>query len=152
MDTLIFAEGVLTPSCSKSHISYSFHLKKESDRLQIEFSYEPKKLSDREKSKALILEGIQNYVDFDQERIAKEWETYLPVQNLLTISVDDSIEFRGCAHRQSDSQQLFLEKNHASPGLIPGRIIPGQWRITISIHAVVTDNCKYRLHVLEGIK
>jgi hypothetical protein len=149
METLILAEGILTPSCSKSHISYLFNLEKNRDRLEILFSYEPKKLEDREKSKALIIEGIRNYVDFDQDRILEGWETYLPVQNLLTLSIDDSGQFRGCAHRQGAEQHLFIEKDNASPGLIPGNLTPGQWRVTISIHAVVSDSCKYKLHVLE---
>lgn len=148
MTTLVLTEGLLTPSCSKSHITYSFNVPKESSRLDIHFSYDPKKLDHREKSKELICEGICNFVDCGQERYINEWESFLPVQNLLTLSVDDGREFRGCVHRQSPEQHLYIAGDSASPGLIPGTIPPGQWKVTISVHAVVTDVCRYKLHVM----
>lgn len=152
MNTLICVEGNLTPSCSKSHISYTFNLKNECNRLNIDFSYEPKKLNDIDKSRELIQEGICNFVQDEQERekLMSSWETYLPVLNLLTVSIDDSLKFRGCVHRHSPEQHLFIMEKLASDGLIPGKPGPGQWTVTISVHAVVTEFCKYRLHVWEG--
>lgn len=149
MRTLILAEGELSPSCSKTHISYCFNIKKEISKLDISFSYEPKILEDLKKSKKLIIEGIYNFVECDQQKTISQWESFLPVQNLLTISVDDSEKFRGCVHRQSSEQHLFITSKSASPGLILGDISLGIWRVTISVHAVVTDICKYNLHILE---
>lgn len=149
MKTLILAEGKVTPCCSKSHITYSFNLEKEADRLSIDFSYEPKKLLDREKAKELICEGICKFSVGDTEKELENWEAHFPIQNLLTVSIDDSAGFRGCAHRQSPEQKFFITEDTASPGFVPGRLERGIWRVTLNLHAILTDYCQYRLHVWE---
>jgi len=151
MKTLVLAEGILTPSCSKSHITYTFEIQNEVRRLNIDFSYNPKVLEDQAKAKQLICEGIYKYVEKSQcDGFISKWDSYLPVQNLLTVSVDCYNEFRGCVHRHPNEQHLFITENYASPGLIAGKLCPGQWKVTISVHAVVTDFCQYKLYIWEG--
>jgi hypothetical protein len=151
METLILAEGSLTPVCSKTHITYTFNLQKEAKRLNIDFSYAPKILEDRPKAKELICEGINEYILEDQrDGFMRNWDSFLPVQNLLTISIDYYDEFRGCAHRHPNEQHIYIAENDATPGFIAGKIAPGQWKVTISAHAVVTDICRYKLHIWEG--
>lgn len=150
MDHLIDVEGVLTPSCSKTHITYCFPLYRKAGELKILFCYDPKVLLDKEKSRELISKGIHQFVEEDQDTDLANWERYLPVQNLLTISVEDGNGFRGCAHRQSSQQELIISEQNSSPGLISGALDKGLWKVTISVHAVVTDRCKYSLKVLEG--
>lgn len=149
MKTLILAEGSLTPSCSKSHVAYSFNVKREISRLEVNFTYEPKRLEDMVKAKELIIKGLKEFTEDEEEKCIESWQNNLPIQNLLTISLDDSEHFRGCAHRQSPSQNLFIENEKASYGLIPGSIKSGQWTVTISVHAVVTETCRYSLEILE---
>lgn len=150
MNTLILTEGELTPFCSKSHVVYLCNLCEEGKRLNIDFSYFPKVLDDREKSRELILEGVERFVKEDKDRYLRSWELFLPVQNILTVSIDDCKGFRGCAHRHCYEQHLFISRQTASPGFIPGAIIEGQWKVTISVHAVVTKTCRYKLHIWEG--
>ena len=148
MDTLILAKGQLTPSCSKTHITYCFNLKKEYRKLNISFSYSPKSLEDREKSKELILKGISAFLEDEKDSATSQWESFMPINNLLTISIDDSNGiFRGCGHRQSPNQNIYISEDKATPGFIPGKIFLGQWKITISAHAVITDTCNYTLHI-----
>ena len=150
MKTLIRAEGRLTPSCSKTHISYSFTLTAEAERLHIDFSYRPKILEDDSKARKLVEDCFQEFGGETAEDERNKWHLYLPVNNFLSLSIDDPEGFRGCVHRQTHRQTLYLMHNIASPGLLPGRIGPGQWRVTISVHAVVTDLCRYSLHVRKG--
>jgi hypothetical protein len=147
---LLLAEGKVTPSCSKSHLIYVVHLNRTCRKLHVEFSYEPKKLEDRGKAKTLIQEGIQRYMAAeDREAYTKKWESFHPLSNLLTLSFDDENGFRGAAHRHDPVQHLIIDAEAASPGLIAGPIPRGQLRITISLHCVVTEECRYRLHVWE---
>ena len=150
MKTLILVEGKVTPCCSKSHITYCFNLEKEAYRLNIDFSYEPKKLLDHEKAKEYICEGIRSFSAEELEKELENWESHFPIQNLLTVSVDDSAGFRGCAHRHSPEQKLFITEAAASPGFLPGKITRGMWKVTLNLHAVVTDYCQYKLHIWEG--
>ncbi|MDF2959587.1 MAG: hypothetical protein K0S39_1322 [Paenibacillus sp.] len=151
MKTLLKAEGTVTPSCSKSHITYTLHLHRECRELHVEFAYEPKKLDDEMKAQELIMEGLNQYIQ-DEHRKSYEdsWRDFLPLQNLLTLSFDDENGFRGAGHRHDPVQHLIISEADASPGLVPGVFPRGQVSIMINIHCVVTELCRYRMHVWEG--
>ncbi|OXM87623.1 hypothetical protein [Paenibacillus rigui] len=149
--TLLTAEGTVTPSGSKSHITYTLHLHQDCHDLHVEFEYAPKKLEDEAESKRLIEAGLHQFNAGDNVRAYTDnWKAYLPLQNLLTISLDDETGFRGAAHRHDPVQHLVAGPDNASPGLIPGSFPRGQLRITISLHCIVTAQCRYKLHVWEG--
>ncbi|MDQ6419405.1 hypothetical protein RB620_08175 [Paenibacillus sp. LHD-117] len=140
--------GQVTPVCSRSHISYRFAVLRPTARLVVRFRYSPKELDSRDRSRNLIDESLERYTLPGQLEAAKgNWEAYLPLKNLLTLSVDDPQGHRGSAHRHDPQQLLHLAKAEASPGLEPGPIKPGMWAITVSLHAVVTETCDYELQV-----
>ena len=123
---------------------------KEYDTLNIHFTYKPKILLNNRTAKKIICDGIDRYTTYDSQNEFKNWRKYLPIQNLLTISLEDPNGFRGSAHRQNPDQHIVLSQNDASSGMLPGRIIPGLWTATISAHAVVTTRCKYWIRITGG--
>ena len=137
MKVLLQAEGALTPVCAKSHIIYAIDLDREISQLWIDFSYSPKCLH-------------RDLLEEQQQSLAAHWEDFLPLKNLLTLSFDDAAGFRGCAHRHDPRQHLELATHRASPGLLAGPVPPGQFRITLSVHALITNTCRYSLRVWEG--
>ncbi|NBD23850.1 hypothetical protein [Paenibacillus glycinis] len=142
------AEGLVQPVCSKTHIAYSFHLAKPGGKLWIDFAYEPKNLEDRERSRELIAAGVEKYTEPAQrELVMDRWESFLPLKNLITVSVDDPARHRGAGHRHDPEQLLQLGEEEASPGFVSGELIEGLWRVTLSLHAIVTDDCRYRLRI-----
>jgi hypothetical protein len=58
---LLYTKGEIAPASTKSHIVYRFHLNEQVRALCVKFAYTPKRLEDREQSKALILEAIDKY-------------------------------------------------------------------------------------------
>ncbi|MBP1964398.1 hypothetical protein [Paenibacillus aceris] len=149
MKTLLIAEGTVTPSCSKSHITYTLHLQKDCDQLHVEFGYDPKKLENEGQAEALIREGLNQYI-LEEHRATYNWREFLPLQNLMTLSFDDEHGFRGAGHRHDPIQHLVITSTEASPGFTPGVFPRGQLKIMINLHCVVTEECRYRLHVWEG--
>lgn len=153
MDILLDVKGQVKPICSKSHISYWFELPDKVETLHLIIKYSPKKLEDKLKAKPLIIDAIGKFIEEEhQEAYLQKWESYLPLQNLLTLSVDDPVHSRGAAHRHDPEQHLYISELDASPGLVAGTLIPGQWRVTISLHAIVTEICDYSLQVCTGGK
>ncbi|WP_339321638.1 hypothetical protein [Paenibacillus sp. FSL W8-0194] len=151
MKELLAVEGALTPLSSKTHITYQLYIPKGIDVLEIDFAYNPKTLDDKETSKPLIEEAIRKYVDPAlQEIYLPQWEKFHPLQNLLTLSVDDPDGFRGSAHRHPNHQRHVLSPQTASPGFFAGKVAEGVWKVTISVHCVVTAECRYRLRIGEG--
>ncbi|MCI3921101.1 hypothetical protein MO973_12730 [Paenibacillus sp. TRM 82003] len=151
MNELLTAEGTLTPLSSKTHITYQFHIDEPHEAVTIDFQYSPKALEDPDAARPLIERALEKYAEPSiAELHAKQWERYAPLMNLLTLSVDDPEGFRGSAHRHPPEQRHELAKDGASPGFIAGPIVRGVWKITISVHCVVTPTCNYRLTVKKG--
>ncbi|SDN71679.1 hypothetical protein SAMN04487897_104181 [Paenibacillus sp. yr247] len=151
MKTLLKADGTVTPSCSKSHITYTVHLHQECRELHAEFAYEPKTLEDEGKAEELIKEGLGQFI-LKEHRPSYNWRDFLPLQNLMTLSFDDENGFRGAGHRHDPVQHVTITTEEASPGLIPGNFPRGQLKIMINLHCIVTEQCRYRLHVWDGGK
>ncbi|PAD79405.1 hypothetical protein [Paenibacillus campinasensis] len=151
MDDLLIVEGNVTPLSSKTHITYQFHIDEPAACLDIAFAYSSKALEDREASRRMILEAIDKYAEPSISELQKQhWERFVPLQNLLTLSLDDPSGFRGSAHRHPPEQHHLLTEEQASPGFIAGPLPSGIWKLTISIHCVVTPECHYRLVVRKG--
>lgn len=144
---IIFEKNiVLTPENEKTNVSLDFFVEDDFERLEIFYSYSPKILDDREKSKALIEENIrrdagENYVDYPS------WEEFMPLKNLITLSLDSPSAYVGAAHRQADTQHHIISEGFASVGFEKNAIEKGKWILTLNLHAIVTENveCKVRI-------
>lgn len=149
MNQLILdVQGIVHPNSSKTHISYRFHLGTQGGKLRIHFAYEPKNLEDQEQSKTMIFESINKYTEPNQrERIQAKWESFLPLKNLITVSVDDPERHRGAGHRHDPEQLLVISELEASPGFVSGKMLAGMWHVTLSLHAIVTESCRYTLQI-----
>ena len=75
-------------------------------------------------------------------------ESYLPVKNFVTLSLDSSREYIGAIHRQSNKQELVVSSDYSSPGFFKTDIVKGEWKIMLNVHSVSCD-VEYKL-VIEG--
>lgn len=142
MNYLYEVAGQVNPSCSRSHIEYSFYVEKQYDLLKIKFEYFPKDLEDKDLSKELIIDSLEKY-GYSESR--GKWEDFLPLKNHITLSFDDPDGFRGAVHRHDHILELSFNEKQSSPGIIPKVNSPGMWKIKLSIHALVTKKCDYSL-------
>ncbi|MGA2976924.1 MAG: hypothetical protein ABSF77_16580 [Spirochaetia bacterium] len=135
----------LDASCT--HIPFPFTVDRESEGMEISFSYDPKVLMDERRARDLIEAGMRAYADSLEAGGPDHWRSHAPLTNLLTLSLDSPTGFRGCAHRQSNRQSITIGRGTATPGFIPGTVEPGLWKATISVHLVVTEQCTFRLQI-----
>lgn len=141
-------KGRFTPEDSKTHIRIPFQIDQDCKLLQLRFEYAPKVLEDRDRSLMLLMQSFDSYLLPEQREPAlTQADSYLPLKNLITLSLDDPIGYRGACHRHDPTLELELAVDHASPGLMPGRLLAGDWQVTLSIHCIVTDSCEYRLQI-----
>ncbi len=155
MKKLLDMEDKLAGVQTQTHLTHSFVVSEHCRKLHIDFSYSPKSLDDETLSREIIGESLRKYTDagdnaYGGQAFEESWKRFLPLKNLITVSVDDPNGFRGACHRQDPKQQLFLAADSASPGLMPGPIIQGTWSVTLSVHALVTEKCDVSLVVWEG--
>jgi hypothetical protein len=145
---LIDVKGQVTPVSSRSHITYSFDLSQPVEGLNILFKYNPKRLEDLESSKTMILESLVKYTNAEYADLdGAKWETFMPLTNLITLSVDDPAGHRGAGHRHDSEQLLYVSEHCASLGFVSGPMIKGMWKVTLSLHSIVTDICSYELQI-----
>lgn len=84
--------------------------------MKIEFSYSPKNLDDEEKAHKYIDDGFEKYAPEPYRKGYKPWYEYLPVKNLLTVSLDSPDGYIGCAHRQDSRQTHIISETESSRG------------------------------------
>lgn len=151
--SLIFEETkTLTPNDTKTNVPLQFYVAEELEKMEIEFSYSPKNLDDEEKAHKYIDDGFEKYAPESYRKGYKPWYEYLPVKNLLTVSLDSPDGYIGCAHRQDSRQTHIISETESSRGFIKTRLPSGLYRITINVHALVTDECTFNIKVFGEVK
>lgn len=138
MITLLDKKITLTETDGKTNVALPFTVKDDLSELEIKFSYLPKLLENEEISKAKIEANIrkdagENYVHYPF------WETFAPLKNLITLSLDSPKGYVGAAHRQANEQCHKISSDFADVGFEPCEIIKGEWVLTLNVHAVVTE-------------
>lgn len=139
MTTVLETELRVLPEQEKTNLILPFTLPFDAQKLQITYTYAPKILDGApacEKAEACLCRDAGEYRDTYPEAA-----DYLPLKNLITLSLDAPDGYRGCAHRQAPQQVHILTENTASPGFLPGKMQKGAWRLMLHVHALVTDFC-----------
>ncbi len=134
----------------KTNVPLEFDLEHDAEYLKISYSYSPKRLEDEETARRKVLECLLRDAPIDDEEYSVDTEKYLPLLNLVTLSLDDENSYRGAAHRQANVQEHILSKDIASPGFIKGEIKKGMWQIVLNVHALVTEKCVCEIKVEAG--
>jgi len=133
----------ITNKSMQSHIKHTFFVPIDTDAIYVDFSFDPPHQSNVNENKRLMEEASFYY------------ETKLPqnsgeiIRNLLTLSIDDHDGFRGARHYHSPVQHVRISDSDSTPGFLNKRNPAGLWSITVSIHALVTESCKFQLRVYK---
>lgn len=118
-----------------------FRLAEKAQRLIVSFSYAPVELSDERRAREKVGDCLLRAGFPPELRSDAVCESYLPLVNLVTLSLDAPDGYRGCAHRHDARQRLVFSKDEAAPGFEKGELMPGDWRLVLHPYAIVTDSC-----------
>ncbi|HOB63912.1 MAG: hypothetical protein GX095_02870 [Clostridiales bacterium] len=134
--TIFRLKHEFTPRDTSGHFRFPFNIDKECRRLTIKYKYSPKTLEDSEYSLRLIDECFRRYgIEASEERKAAE----LPLNNLITISLDSPEGLVGTAHRHLNDARYEISESYSSAGFFPAKITAGEWAVTLSAHAVLSQ-------------
>lgn len=148
MKTVLETDVHVLPESEKKNIALPFTLEADAEQMRISYSYAPKELDGaaaRERIEACLLKDTG---EFRAEY--PDYTHYLPLKNLITLSLDAPNGYRGCAHRQAPQQVHILSESFCSPGFLPGKIQKGEWRLVLNVHALVTDFCDCHIQIEVG--
>lgn len=146
MENLFCTVQTVQPQMSKQNIRHKFTVDKALAEMEIRFSYTPKKMENEAEMRALALDCLEQYAPGEYKNGYAPLEAYLPLVNLITLSLDDPNGYRGCAHRHDPVRVHKLTANSASPGFFIRDLPCGEWEAVVSLHAVITD-CTYTLEI-----
>ena len=150
MLTLLKVELCLRPEDTNKNFYFSFGVGNAAKKLWIDFSYDPKNLADDEKANEILEEGFRKYIlPENRDEYEAMRSRFIPLVNLITISVDSPSGYVGAAHRHSHEQHNYISFEDSTPGFCRCKIEPGQWKVCVSTHAVVTHECHVTLIVTE---
>ncbi len=149
MDILLSRELHLTPSDHETLICLEFRTEKSYKALRIFTDYHDAKfLGDMEQARRAIQRGIRKYL---KDTDPSQWERFLPVVNLVTLSLECEGVFVGSAHRHHPKQSLMISEEMSSPGFERHKISRGNWRAVVCVNALVSDLVRYRL-MIQGVE
>lgn len=151
MKTVLETDFKIMPSQEKTNIVIPFVLGGDVRKMKISFSYSPKELCDEADALRQIDSCFDKYAPGDLRGGYSSIDIILPLVNLITLSLDDPMGYRGAAHRHTPVQEHILTENECSYGFLPRRFTAGEWRAVINVHAVVTDfaDCRLKVEVAE---
>ena len=134
---LIFEKtGKVFPEQDKTNIPLQFTVPNRIEKLIIDYEYSPKTLEDEEKATELLEKSIKKYLGKEYKAEPKD---FMPVKNLITLSLDEKGNYRGAAHRQADKQHHEICKDFASVGFEKGEITSGEWTLVLNIHCCACE-------------
>lgn len=134
---LIFGtKGKITVDKNKTNIAHYFDVPENIGTLTVNFRYFPKTIEDEKAALYEIKNCLEKYGANCENTDEKRLKEFLPVKNLVTISIDENGKYRGAAHRQNNEQRHILSSDFASPGFVKGKIESGKWDIVLNVHSV----------------
>ncbi|MDE6659432.1 MAG: hypothetical protein K2K01_04900 [Eubacterium sp.] len=134
---LIFEKtGKVLPEQDKTNIPLSFTVPDGIEKLVIDYEYSPKILDNEEKATKLLEKSIEKYLGLEYKAEPKE---FMPVKNLITLSLDENGNYRGAAHRQADKQHHEISRDFASAGFEKGEIKSGIWTLVLNVHCCACE-------------
>ncbi len=145
METVLETELRVLPAQEKTNIVLPFTLKKAAQVLKITYAYAPKTAAGEEAE-----QRAEDCLLRDAGAFRGEYppaKDFLPLKNLITLSLDDPNGYRGAAHRQANEQNHIFTETESPLGFSAGALPKGEWRVVLNVHALVTPFCDCRVKV-----
>ncbi len=137
----------LKPENSRTNISVDFQLNQDYEAIKIECSYEPKNIEDLALAKKLITETLDRQIPSEYRSEWNDWEKFLPLTNLVTLSLDYEEIYIGCAHRHANKQTHIISEMFSSHGFFRHKAKKGKWSAVINVHSVSSLLVPYKLRI-----
>lgn len=141
-----------TPEDSATDAEFSFVCPPEIHRLHIAFSYAPGEEASETICRAPVEAAIARYYDrYSHAAEPMETAQFVPVKNLITLSLDHEGQYLGNAHRWAPQQEHRISVESASRGFLPPKEMAGRWRGMLHLHEILSPCCIGVIQI-EGVE
>lgn len=135
---------------TSSDVVFSFQCPAEVEELVVSFTYSPGEEATREICLPAVQAAVTRYYGgYPQEIEPMTAEQFLPVKNLITLSLAREGVYLGNAHRWAPEQEHVISCRYASSGFCCPVSMAGAWTGMLHLHEVLSPVCKGHLRI-EG--
>lgn len=122
---------------TQTNVKIPLGIRNKYSELVIYFTYSPNNSKDdiarRQVEDALIKYDVANYAS--AKLLASN---YLPVDNLITLSLSKNGTYLGAHHNKSNKQEITINNKKASFGFWPVEIEPADWELQLNCHCIAS--------------
>lgn len=136
----------LTDEDNQTNIHFPFNLDKTYSEIIIYFSYSPAYSRDQVAIQQ-IKSAIDTYIPDNVPNADKQIESYLPVENFITISLSTDKKYIGNHHNKKKEQIIRISQDGATHGFWPTRINEGFYEIQLNCHCIASESVTVDLKV-----
>lgn len=146
MITILSVTKVITRDDCFKHIEFPFVVDKEYRKLVVFYDYSPKDYdgSDAYEMALNAFKEAYGKYSFNEEEIKNE----LPLKNHVTISISKDDKLIGTAHRHANALTMEIGGEFATEGCHKTKIIPGNYSVVLSAHAVLSEKIVANVRVV----
>ncbi len=132
----------------QTHIKVPFVVAEAYEYIMIQFSYGPQ-IVYTEEAKPYLEQAVLRYFT-PEEQTEGNWQNFLPLVNLLTLSVSQEGHYLGCYHHKAATQEIYLSAKTSSLGFERVSPTPGFWELQISLHCMLSRKGFAEICVIGG--
>lgn len=137
-----------TPDDTAKDIPFSFEAPVGTDRVELLLRFDPACETEEALCCEPIKRAIGEYYAGNAAAFTEDsWLDYLPLKNLITISLDHNGTYLGNAHRWDNRQAHVFHADHAPRGFLNPDTLCGSWSGMLHIHEIVSLCCSVKLAV-----
>ena len=139
-----------TPRDSQTDQPFHFCVPETIGQIRILFEFSPGKEVNPDICLSPVHEAMLRYYGkYPRKAQPMKEEKFLPVKNLITLSLDKDGVYLGNAHRWATRQEHVVSTREASLGFVPPRSMEGEWQGMLHLHEVLSERCTGHV-VVEG--
>lgn len=139
-----------TPQDTAHDIPFAFTCPQDVQGVFIRFRFSPGKELVETICIPQIEDALTRYYDrYPRDIQPMEAEQFMPIKNLITISLAREGIYLGNAHRWAPEQEHLITTAQASLGFVPPQAMEGDWTGMLHLHEIISPCCTGELWI-EG--
>lgn len=131
---------------TQSNIQLPFIVKDNYTTMAIYFTYSPNKSNDYI-AKEQVRQALEKYSLPGASAEELKVNNYLPVDNLITLSLSKNGQYLGGHHNKSNDQKIILSEKEASHGFWPVKIEPASWELQLNCHCIASKHVDAKVRI-----
>lgn len=146
MKAILEETYILTPEDDQTHLDIPFELIKDYEKLILKMDYSPQWV---EKERAIMLMKAHLHEIIPREQLS-EWgdvHKYLPLENLITLSLDYKDEYIGAHHCKDTSQHICVSSVASTKGFLKQQAAKGKWCVKMNMHCVQSETVTLNIQI-----